>query len=213
MKEAWMTIPMVTHQVSADAGALLDYRSMINSGVIEKSECVTIGEIIVKLTAITLASMPIMNSSLTDCGIAVHSCVNIGIAVAIGEGLLVPVLHDADRKGLLALSREAKDLAQRARSGTLVPDDMNGATFTVSNLGPFGSVDYFTPIINPPQAAILGVGRVIDTVVAIKGDVGIRPMVGLSLTYDHRIVDGATAAGFVKSLMDLMENPARAMLM
>ena len=212
MKNAWMTIPMVTHQVSADAGALLEYRAMLNDGVADKSERVTIGELLIKLTAAALSLTPIVNSTLTDEGIVLHSHINIGMATALDEGLLVPVIHDADRKGLLTICREAKELAARTRSGALAPDDVHGATFTVSNLGPYGSVDFFTPIINPPQAAILGVGRIVDTIVRVDGEICSRPTVGLSLTYDHRIIDGATAAGFIKALMDMMKNPARAVL-
>ena len=212
MQKAWATIPMVTHHVSAYAGALLDYRVMLNTGTSDKNDRITIGELILKLTAIALARKPIMNSSLTDEGIVIHKGVHLGVATALAEGLIVPVIRDADRKGLLALSQEAKDLAGRAKSGTLSPDDIQGATFTVTNLGGFGSVDYFTPIINPPQAAILGVGRVNDAVAVLSGEMKIRPMMGLSLTYDHRIIDGATAAEFTKDLMNLIENPIRALL-
>ena len=210
MTGAWETIPMVTHQVSADAGALTQYRAMINAGVSEKSECVTIGELLLKLTAVALSAHPVVNSSLTGEGIAVHGRISLGMATATERGLIVPVIHDAAGKGLLTISKEAKDLAARAKNGGLTPDEVSDATFTVSNLGGFGSVDYFTPIINPPQAAILGVGRVADAVVAIDGGPGVRPMVGLSLTYDHRIIDGATAAEFIRTLMDLMAFPVRA---
>ena len=213
MMNAWTTIPMVTHQVSAGAGALMDCRAMLNAGITEKNDRVTIGEMLLKLTASALALTPIMNSSLTDEGIVIHESINLGMATALEEGLIVPVIRDADRKGLLALSREAKELAARAKTGNLSPDELFGSTFTVSNLGGFGSVDFFTPIINPPQAAILGVGRVIDTAVPVDGNIKIRPIIGLSLTYDHRIIDGATAASFIKTLMELMDAPARAVMM
>jgi pyruvate dehydrogenase E2 component (dihydrolipoamide acetyltransferase) len=100
-------------------------------------------------------------------------------------------------------------LAARARAGALTPDEVSGGTFTVTNLGGYGSVDFFTPIINPPQAAILGVGRIADTVVPVDGEAQVRAMLGLSLTYDHRIIDGATAAEFIKILMKFLSNPAR----
>ena len=212
MMNAWKTIPMVTHHVSADAGALVDYRAMLNDGITEKIDRVTFGELMLKLTAVALVEKPILNSSLTDEGILIHDDVSIGMATAIDSGLVVPVIRYADKKGLLSISREAKMLITRAKSGELSPDDVFGATFTVSNLGGFDSVDFFTPIINPPQAAILGIGRIKDTVVAIDGEMKIRPMVGLSITYDHRIVDGATAASFIKILMSIMQNPARSLL-
>ena len=212
MKRAWETIPMVTHQVSADAGAMQDFRRMLNAGVEDSAARVTIGELMLRLTAAALAAMPVMNSSLTEEGIIYHQHVNIGMATALDEGLIVPVIQDADKKGLLTVSREAKDLSARARAGALTPDDVHGATFTVSNLGGYGSVDFFTPIINPPQAAILGIGRITDTAAPMDGEIIIRRMMGLSLTYDHRIIDGATAAEFFKLLLTLLENPARAVL-
>ena len=213
MKHAWTTIPMVTHHVSADADALMKYRAMLNADVADKADRVTVGELLLKLTAVALAMTPIVNSTLSDEGIVLLSDIHLGMATAIDGGLIVPVIHDAGYKGLLAISREAKDLAFRARNGTLLPDDISGATFTVSNLGGFDSVDYFTPIINPPQAAILGVGRASDAVVPDNGEIKIKTMIGLSFTYDHRIIDGATAAVFIKTLMMLMDNPARSVLM
>jgi len=138
--------------------------------------------------------------------------VNLGMATAIDNGLVVPVIHDADGKGLLAISREAKELSSRAKSGGLTPNDFADGTFTVTNLGAYGSVDFFTPIINPPQAGILGIGRIRETPTAVNGNIEIRPMIGLSLTYDHRIIDGAVAAEFMKVFMALLENPARAVL-
>ncbi|MCL2126216.1 MAG: 2-oxo acid dehydrogenase subunit E2 [Oscillospiraceae bacterium] len=212
MQRAWATIPMVTHHVTAPAKALMEYRAILNKGLESKAEQITIGELLLKLTAVALTMVPPINSSLSDEGIVLYNNVNLGIATATSDGLLVPVLRNAQNKGLLTMSREAKDLAARARNGALSPDDIVGATFTVSNLGGFDSVDFFTPIINPPQAAILGIGRVTDSVAAINGEATVIPTVGLSLTYDHRIIDGATAAIFIKTLMMLMDNPARAVL-
>lgn len=212
MLQAWTTIPMVTHHTSVGAGALLEYRAILNAGITDKNERVSIGELMLKLTATALAAMPVLNSSLTDEGIVLHSCVHLGMATALDNGLIVPVIRNADRKGLLEISREAKDLAARAKTGALSPDDVQGATFTVTNIGGYGPVDFFTPIINPPQAAILGVGRVTDMAVPVGGEVKICPMIGLSLTYDHRIIDGAAAAKFAKILAQSLENPARAIL-
>lgn len=212
MSEAWKTIPMVTHHVMADAGALMEFRELLNRGVTEKADRVSVNDLILKLTAAALALTPVVNSSLTPEGIVLHRRVHIGMATTLDSGLIVPVIRDADCKSLLAVSREAKDLAVRARSGSLGPDEIQGGTFTVTNLGGYGSVDLFTPIINPPEAAILGVGRVKDTATPVGGDIVVRPLMGLSFTYDHRIIDGAVAADFIKTLMRLMENPARAVL-
>jgi pyruvate dehydrogenase E2 component (dihydrolipoamide acetyltransferase) len=213
MLQAWSTIPMVTHHVRVDAGTLLSYREMLNEGIEDKNERISINDLLMKLTAAALEKTPIINSTLTEAGIVLHGHVNMGMATALENGLIVPVLRDANRKSLLVLSREAKDLAARARSGGLRPEDLSGGTFTVTNLGSYGSVDTFTPIINPPQAAILGVGCIADEAVPVDGEIKIRSLMGLSFTYDHRIIDGAVAAGFIKTLMQLMQNPARAVLL
>lgn len=213
MFQSWSTIPMVTNQVMADVSALMEYREMLNRGVEDKSDRVSVNDLVMKLTAAALEKTPIINSSLTEEGIVLHKRVHLGMATALEGGLIVPVIRDAGRKNLLALSREAKDLAARGRRGELSPDEITGGTFTVTNLGGYGSVDLFTPIINPPEAAILGVGRVTDTAVPVGGEIKIRPLMGLSFTYDHRIIDGAVAAEFIRTLMQLLENPARAVLL
>lgn len=212
MLHSWRTIPMVTHQVSVCVSALTQLRALLNEGVADKNERVSVNDLLLKLTAAALEKTPMVNASFTEEGIVLHKRVHLGMATALDNGLVVPVIRDANHKSLLALSQEARDLAARARSGGLTPDELQGATFTVSNLGGYGSVDHFTPIVNPPQAAILGVGRTVDTPAVTDGGIGILPMMGLSFTYDHRIVDGATAAGFIKTLMQLLEHPARAVI-
>ena len=213
MQLAWTTIPMVTHHVSADAGELLEFREKLNIGITDKNEKISINDLLLKLTAVALSRLPIINSELTENGIVLYKSVHLGMATSVPNGLIVPVIRDADRKGLPDISREARSLARRARQGELRLSEIEGATFTVSNLGGYGSVDFFTPIINPPQAAILGVGRIKEQAVPINGEIAVRPMIGLSFTYDHRIIDGATAAEFIASLMKLLENPARASLL
>jgi pyruvate dehydrogenase E2 component (dihydrolipoamide acetyltransferase) len=213
MLQAWVTIPMVTHHVTADMGAMIEYRAMLNRGVTEKKDQISINDLFLKLTAAALVKMPLINSSLTEDHIILHKRVHLGMATALDNGLIVPVIRDAHRKNLLALSREAKDKAARARNGGLNLDEIQGGTFTVSNLGGYGSVDLFTPIINSPQAGILGIGRMADAAVPVEGEIRIRPRIGLSFTYDHRIIDGAVAAEFIRTLMQLMENPARSVLL
>jgi pyruvate dehydrogenase E2 component (dihydrolipoamide acetyltransferase) len=212
MLNAWTTIPMVTHHVMADVTELVEYRARLNRGVTDRSEKVSVNDLILKLTATALADMPIINSSLTDKGIVLYSRVHLGVATSIENGLVVPVIRDANLKSLLTISKEAKDLAERARNGTLGFDETAGGTFTVTNLGGYGSVDLFTPIINPPQAAILGVGRITETAMPVNSEITIRSMMGLSFTYDHRIIDGAMAAEFIKKIMQLLENPFRSAL-
>jgi len=210
MLQSWLHVPMVTHHVNADATVLLEYYKMLNKGVEEKADRVSINDLLMKITAHALEKMPVINSSLSgEDKILVYETVNLGMATAVENGLIVPVLRNANKKSLLTISRELKDLAYRARNGGLQPEDMQGATFTVSNLGGYGSVDYFTPIVNPPQAAILGIGRVVEQAVPICGEIQIRPMLGLSFTYDHRVIDGALAAEFMKLYLKLLENPAR----
>ena len=209
MLRAWTTIPMVTHHVKADAGAILAVREALNDGVEDRDSRVSVNDLLMKLTAVALTQMPALNASLTGDVIRVYKDVHLGMATALDNGLIVPVIRNADQKSLLQISKEAKDLAAKARSGNLLPDDVGGGTFTVTNLGGFGSVDEFTPIINPPEAAILGIGRAVDTPVVVDGEICIRPMIALSLTYDHRVLDGAVAAAFIKILMDLMAKPLR----
>lgn len=211
MLRSWTQIPMVTHHVTADAGALVAFRAALNEGV-DKSEKVSVNDIIMKITAAALEKMPIMNSSLTDEGIIKHRRVNLGMATAVDNGLIVPVVHNANKKGLLTISAECKELAKKARNGGLMPENIQGGTFTVTNLGGYGSVDSFTPIINSPEAAILGVGRMVDTVVPAGDGFAVHPMITFSLTYDHRIIDGAVAAEFMQIFLRLFANPQRAVL-
>jgi len=212
MLNAWTTIPMVTHHVMADVTELVEYRAKLNKGVTDINEKISVNDLILKLTATALSDMPIINSSLTDKGIVLYGRVNLGVATSIDNGLIVPVIHDANLKSLLNISKEAKDLFNRARNGALNLDETADGTFTVTNLGGYGSVDLFTPIINPPQAAILGVGRITETAVPVNSEITIRSLMGLSFTYDHRIIDGATAAEFIKKIMQLLENPFRSAL-
>ena len=209
MLRAWTDVPMVTHHVKADASALLTVREAVNRGVEDKDDRVSLNDLLLKLTAAALVRMPEVNASLEGDRIRVYRVVHLGMATALDNGLIVPVIHHADKKSLLQISREAGILSTKARSGKLMPDDIEGGTFTVTNLGGYGSVDEFTPIVNPPQAAILGVGRIVETPVCEGGEILARPMVTLSFTYDHRVIDGAVAARFIRILMDILANPIR----
>jgi pyruvate dehydrogenase E2 component (dihydrolipoamide acetyltransferase) len=147
-----------------------------------------------------------MNSRLTNEGILELGAVNIGVAVALDEGLIVPVLRDVDLLSLKAIHDETRRLADRARTGELTQEEYGGGSFSVSNLGMY-ELDSFTAIINRPESGILAVGAIKDKPAAVKGELQIRPMCGLSLTYDHRIIDGAPAADFLRSVKQLLENP------
>jgi pyruvate dehydrogenase E2 component (dihydrolipoamide acetyltransferase) len=138
-----------------------------------------------------------------DGSILVSDEVHMGFAVALADGLIVPVIRDVHRLSLGDIARERVDLAAKAQAGTLTLEEIEGGTFTISNLGAFGA-DTFTPIINPPQCAILGTGRIVEKPAVVDGEVVVRPTMWLSLTFDHRLVDGAPAANFLQALAEHM---------
>jgi pyruvate dehydrogenase E2 component (dihydrolipoamide acetyltransferase) len=148
-----------------------------------------------------LLEHPLLNCALENDQIVLQRKVHLGIAVALDEGLIVPVVRDAHAKSLVDITRDRAELALRAKAGTLSLDEIEGGTFTISNLGSFG-VDAFTPIVNPPQCAILGLGRIVAKPVAVNGHVEVQPLMWLSLTFDHRLVDGASAARFLHALAE-----------
>lgn len=181
--------------------------------VIEKIDGLRLSfnDILLKATAFALKQNPNMNISLEGNELVFHSDINIGMAVAVPDGLVVPVLRNVDQKGLARLTKEAKKIGKQAREGKLSPDDLQGSTFTISNLGMY-AVDGFTPIINSPNAAILGVGRIQKKPVVVNAEITIRSMMSLSLSFDHRIIDGAPAASFLTDLKDVLENPFKLMI-
>ncbi|MFO8076201.1 MAG: dihydrolipoamide acetyltransferase family protein [Egibacteraceae bacterium] len=160
---------------------------------------VTYTDLLVEGVARTLRDHPRLNATLDGDGVIRHDRVSVGVAVALDDGLIVPVIHGAETMALEEIVRVRSELVERARSGTLSVREVEGATFTITNLGGFGT-DVFTPILNLPQVAILGAGRITDEVAALEGEVVIRPMMWLSLTIDHRAVDGAPAAAFLDAL-------------
>ncbi|MGC8833614.1 MAG: dihydrolipoamide acetyltransferase family protein [Armatimonadota bacterium] len=165
-------------------------------------------DMIVKAAALALRDHPHLNCSVENDALILHPEINVGVAVAVTDGLVVPVLRSADRKPLHEISLELKQLAAKAREGRLSPQDLSGGTFTVTNLGPYG-VDAFTPIINPPQCAILGVGRIAEKVVLREGKAETIPVMNLCLSFDHRAVDGAPAAEFLRDVKGYLERPYR----
>ena len=167
---------------------------------------ITYTDLLVRLVAAAIAQHPRVNVSWKDGTIVQHADVNVGLAVAIDDGLVVPVLHRADTLTLAELAPRREDLVSRAQAGKLRPADIQGGTFTISNLGMFG-VDAFNAIVNPPQAAILAVGRIADRVVAVNGQPAVQPTMVLTLSCDHRALDGARGARFLGALADLIEEP------
>lgn len=167
---------------------------------------ITVTDVLTKIAATALVKHPLLNSSLINNEIIIHDRINIGLAVALDEGLIVPVIKNAVQKNLLQISADRQSLVDKARKGTLRPDEYTGGTFTISNLGMY-PVDYFTPIINLPETAILGIGRMIEKAVPVNGKVAIMPMMGVSLTLDHRVIDGSEGAKFLATLKEMFENP------
>jgi len=161
----------------------------------------------VKAASLALKSYPVVNAQVDGDAILYKHYVNMGIAVASDAGLVVPVIRDADRKGMLEVSRDLAEVAKRARDGKLTMDDLTGGTFTITNGGVFGSL-VSTPILNFPQSGILGLHKIQERPVAIDGKVEIRPMMYIALSYDHRIVEGQHAVLFLVRIKELMEDPA-----
>nr|WP_295466496.1 dihydrolipoamide acetyltransferase family protein [Mesorhizobium sp.] len=163
-------------------------------------------DIVLKACADVLAAMPDINSSIVGDEIVTWGDVNVGLAVALDDGLIVPVIRNADRKSIADIARERIDLAGRARAGKLSRDDLDGGTFSLSNFGSYGG-DFETPILNAPQSALLGIGAIADEPVVRDGQIVIRPMMMISLTFDHRLIDGAVAGRFRTRLRGALENP------
>jgi len=172
---------------------------------------VSYNDIIVRACAKALQEYPMVNASVDGNNIVYHDYVNVGTAVSVPNGLIVPVIKDADIIGLSGIAAKSAELIEKARDGKLTDEDYHGGTFTVSSLGMF-DVDEFVAIINPPEAGILAVGKIAKTPVVITNDEGedeivIRPMCNMTISYDHRIVDGAEAAQFLRQVKTYLQNP------
>jgi pyruvate dehydrogenase E2 component (dihydrolipoamide acetyltransferase) len=206
---SWTTVPHFFAVREVDAGALDEARQRLGREI-EKSRGVklTHSDLLVGLVARVLQKHPRMNASWTNQGVRNNPEINVGLAMAVDDGVVAPVIHTAHQTELGEIAVQRRDLAERARGGKLRPGDVTGATFTISNLGMFG-VDAFTAIIVPPQAAILAVGAITDRVVPVEGHPGVRPIMTLTLSSDHRVVDGARAAEFLRDLVEAIVNPLR----
>ncbi|MEW6567154.1 MAG: dihydrolipoamide acetyltransferase family protein [Chloroflexota bacterium] len=200
------TSPHVTTVMEADMSRVLAHRQANQQTFARDGVKLTLSAYFVAAAVAGLKAHPMVNSSWSDSGIVLHRGVHIGVAVSLAErGLIVPVIKDADRKSLLALAAEINDLATRARNRELKPDEVQGGTFTITNHGVSGSL-FATPIIAQPQSAILGVGVVQKRVVVIDDAIAIRPMLYLSLTFDHRILDGSVADTFLVKVVETLQN-------
>jgi pyruvate dehydrogenase E2 component (dihydrolipoamide acetyltransferase) len=208
MEEAHATIPDFAIDIEVDMSPVLALRDELRAAGLEPLP--SINDVIVKLVAIALRGAPRANASYRDGRFVLHDRVNVGIAVASADALVVPTVFDADRLSLADIARQTRALAARVRDGTVTPPELGGGTFTVSNLGMFG-VGAFAGIVNPPQAAILCVGAVQPRAVVVDGEVVARPTCHLTLVSDHRILYGADAAGFLAALRALVARPVAAL--
>ena len=202
MLESLQTTAQLTLMAEIDVTELVALRTRL-----KQRFDVSYTDLIVKAAALALAEHPHCNAWLVDDELRLWSAVHIGVAVALDAGLVVPVVRDAQSKGVEAIAAEVKALAERARAGKLTDRDVSDGTFTVTNLGAAG-IDAFTPILNPPQVAILGVGRIVEKPVRRQGELAWRQMMTLSLTVDHRVLDGAPAAEFLGDVGRRLEDPS-----
>jgi len=205
LAESKFTAPHFYLKLSVDMGAAVEARKAINA---EEGVKVSFNDMVVKAVSLALKKHPAVNSAWMDTHIRTNDHVHIGVAVAVEDGLLVPVVRHADRKSLTEIGAEVKDYAGKAREKKLQPSDWEGNTFTISNLGMFGIED-FTAIINPPDACILAVGGISDVPVVRDGQVVPGKIMKLTLSCDHRVVDGATGAAFLQEVKSLLEHPVR----
>ncbi|WP_291635302.1 dihydrolipoamide acetyltransferase family protein [Clostridium sp.] len=201
MFESWSVSPAVTYDIKVDTTNLKRMKDRL------KDVCkLTYTDLLVKLLSNALLEFPLVNCSVDKEEFIIKNYINIGVAVAIDGGLIVPVIKNVQSKGLKEISESVKDLASKAKAGKLIEEEMSGGTFTITNLGMFG-IQSFSPIINQPEVAILGVNTIEDTPVVINGEIVIKPLMNLSLTADHRAIDGAMAAKFLSKVKELIEKP------
>jgi len=203
MTASWTTAPHFYLVREVNVSRLVSWRERASK---QTGARLTYTDLLVKLVAAALSAHPRVNASWKDGALALNADVNIGLAVAIDDGLVVPVIHRADTLSLVELAARREDVVGRAQAGKLRPADIQGGGFTLSNLGMYG-VDAFNAIVNPPQAAILAVGRIADRVVALNGQPAVQPTLLLTLSCDHRALDGARGAQFLGALAELIEEP------
>jgi pyruvate dehydrogenase E2 component (dihydrolipoamide acetyltransferase) len=200
-------VPHFFLRISVDMSRTLGARTRVNELLKGEGGKVSVNDFILKATAHALKRHPEVNAQWMGDGIRRHFRVHLGVAVAVEDGLITPVIRDANEKGLAEISREVRELAARGREKRLRPEEYSGSTFSVSNLGMFG-IHEFTGVINPPEAGILAVGAIEDTPVAEDGQVVVRHLMKVTMSCDHRVIDGATGAGFLRTLKEMLEEPA-----
>jgi pyruvate dehydrogenase E2 component (dihydrolipoamide acetyltransferase) len=200
-------VPTFYLTIEVDMTATQRARENVNKRLEESGVKTSVNDFIIKAVAAALKQHPEVNAQWTDTAIRRFNRVHIGVAVAVEDGLITPIVRDADLAGVAQISQQVKELAKRARERKLQPEEYTGATFSISNLGMFG-IDEFTAIINPPEAAILAVGRSEDKVVVVNGEMVVQPRMRVTMSCDHRVIDGATGAKFLQTLRSYLEEPA-----
>ena len=203
-------VPHFFLTVDVDMSRTVDARRRVNARLEKEGVRISINDIVLKAVAVALRRHPECNAHWGGDHVRRFNRVHLGVAVAIDDGLITPVVTDADRKGLSRIAREVRELASRAREKRLTPAEYTGATFSVSNLGMFG-IHEFTGVINPPEAGILAVGAVADRPVAVDGAVRVRPQMKMTMSCDHRVIDGAQGSRFLATLQGILEEPLLAL--
>lgn len=206
LTESKQEVPHFYLTIDVDARPIVAARKSMNAALAASGEKVSFNDIILKVTAMALRNFPNANASWVEGEIHYHQVVDLSVAVAIDDGLITPVIRDADRKGILEISREMRELADRARNKKLRLEEFTGGTFSVSNLGGFG-IEEFSAVINPPEGAILAVGRIRDDVIVDGGEVVAGKKMKVTLSCDHRVIDGAVGAQWLAEFQRLMEKP------
>lgn len=206
MQQSWQAAPHIVLSISLDMSAFEAGRAEYNKQQANVSHKASVTSLLIKAVAQVLPEHPYLNASFKENTITMLKDINIGMAVALDDGLIVPVIKRADKIGLKEITKRSKELSERAKSGYLAPDDVMDGTFTISNLGMFG-VEQFSAIINPPESAILAVGSMQQEVRVVDGMLAIRPVMRMSLSVDHRVADGAAGGKFLAALKKVIEEP------
>jgi len=211
LTESTQTIPHFYLTIDVDIGPLMDARKAMNAELEADGGKVSLNDLIIKAAAMTLRRHPEINVSWTDKEVLFHQVVDVSVAVAVEDGLMTPVVRDADRKGVAQIAAEVRDLAERARDRKLAPEDMTNGTFSISNLGMFG-IEEFTAVINPPEAAILAVGTIRKEPIIENDELSVGRRMRFTMSCDHRAIDGATGAKFLATLKRTLESPLTMLL-
>ena len=204
-------VPTFYLTVDIDMGRVMEARKSINTMLERDGGKISINDIVLKATAAALRQHPNCNAQWHDGFIRRYNAVHLGVAVAVDDGLITPIVRNAHAKGIVQIGSEVKELAGRAREKKLMPEEYTGATFSVSNLGMFG-IHEFTAIINPPEAGILAIGGIEETPVVVNGEVTVRPRMRITMSCDHRVIDGAQGSRFLQTLKGMLEEPTAILL-